>query len=386
MLNTIKATAKIAGFLLVVLLALGCGGPMQGPVANSNPPTAPPAPSASHASSKFLYVVNSIEKTVEGFAIDGATGALTAVGPAVAADDAPIYAAATPDGKFLYVANAGTKAIGVSAYRIDGLRGSLMATAPAEFATTGDSGPFGIVVDPTSTHVYTTNLHSISAFSIDPATGALSDVPGTPVSIPNTNILGTLAITADGKFLYAADIENNSLWEFTVTASGLPQRMGSVATGDYPVGVVVDPSGKFVYVANWRSNDVSLYTISPGSGALVASSSTMTMPDACNPQELAVSPASQLFASCAGTSMIARFAIDPMSGALSVPLPSFSTGDFTAPRGIAVDSSGSFLYSAWNMQNRAGATAIGRSGRLMPVAGAPLTGRGPIGVALSGSQ
>jgi 6-phosphogluconolactonase (cycloisomerase 2 family) len=129
-LNTIKATAKIAGFLLVVLLALGCGGPMQAPSANSNPPTTQPAPTANHASSKFLYVVNSIEKTVQGFAIDAATGALNAVGPAVAADDAPIYAAATPDGKFLYVANAGTDAIGVSGYRVDGLRGSLMPTVP----------------------------------------------------------------------------------------------------------------------------------------------------------------------------------------------------------------------------------------------------------------
>ena len=37
------------------------------------------------------------------------------------------------DGKFLYVAKAGTETIGVSAYRIDGLRGSLMPTAPAEY-------------------------------------------------------------------------------------------------------------------------------------------------------------------------------------------------------------------------------------------------------------
>jgi hypothetical protein len=75
-LNTIKTTVKIAGFLLVVLLALGCGGSMQGP----NP-------------------------------------------------------SVTLEGKFLYVANAGTEAAGVSAYRIDGLRCSLMPTAP-EFATT----------------------------------------------------------------------------------------------------------------------------------------------------------------------------------------------------------------------------------------------------------
>jgi len=385
-LNTIKATVKIAGFLLVVLLALGCGGPMQGPVASSTPPTTPPTSPANRASSKFLYVVNSIEKTVQGFAIDAATGTLASTGPALAADDAPIYAASTPDGKFLYVANAGSKAIGVSAYRIDGLRGSLMPTTPAEFATTGDAEPFGVVVDPTSTHVYTTNLHSVSAFSIDPATGALSDVPGTPVAIPNTNLLGTLAITPDGRYLYAADIQNNSLWQFAITSSGLPQRMGAVATGDYPVGVVADPSGKFVYVANWRSNDVSRYSITAATGVLVAGTSTTAAPEGCGPQELAVDPMSQhLFVSCAGLSSIARFAMDSSSGDLS-GMMSFSTGQFTAPRGIAVDGSGGFLYSAWNMQNRAGAAAIDSGGSLNAVSGAVMTGRGPIGVALSGRQ
>lgn len=118
---------------------------MRGPVASSNPPAVPPKQSANRASSEFLYMVNSVEKTVQGFAIDAATGALTAVCTAVAADDAPIYVATTPDGKFLYVENAGTDAIGVSAYRIDGLRGSLMPTAPSEFTTTGDSESLGIV-------------------------------------------------------------------------------------------------------------------------------------------------------------------------------------------------------------------------------------------------
>ena len=85
--NKIKTTAKIAGFLLVVLLALGCGGRTPGSSSGLNPPTLSSSPSASHATSKFLYVVNSIEKTVQGFAIDAATGALSAAGTAAAADD-----------------------------------------------------------------------------------------------------------------------------------------------------------------------------------------------------------------------------------------------------------------------------------------------------------
>lgn len=374
---------EYAALLTCLFWFVGCGGSMPSTVSGS---AQGPVTTMSRATSRFLYVVNSIEETVQGFAIDAATGGLTAVGLAVATDDAPIYAAATPDGKFLYVANAGTKAIGVSGYRINGTTGELTATVPAEFATTGDTQPFGIAVDATSTRLYTTNHHSISAFTIDPATGALSDVPGTPVAIPDTNLLGTLALTPNGQFLYAADVQNSSVWEFSVTASGLPQRIGSVPTGRYPVGIAVDSAGRFVYVANWVSNDISRYSITPETGALVAASSTTAMPDGCNPQELAVDAAAQsLFVSCPALGIIERFTIDPASGALS-NLLSFPTGPLTQPRGVAVDGSGSFVYSAWNMQNRASATAIDSSGALNAVSGAPATGRGPIGLALSGHQ
>jgi len=74
-LNTIKTTVKIAGFLLVVLLALGCGGSMPGSSSSSNLPTV--------STCKF----------------------------------------------------AGTEAIGGSGYRIDGLRGDFSPVLPAGFAT-----------------------------------------------------------------------------------------------------------------------------------------------------------------------------------------------------------------------------------------------------------
>lgn len=117
---------EVAALLISVFWFVGCSGSTQGPSFNSNSPNSSTAPSASRALSKFFYVVRSVERTAHGFAIDGATEALTAAGQAVEADDSPIFAAATPDGKFLYVANAGTKGSGVFAFRIDGLRGSLM--------------------------------------------------------------------------------------------------------------------------------------------------------------------------------------------------------------------------------------------------------------------
>src|SRR3989339_1612826 len=43
-----------------------------------------------------------------------------------------------------------------------------------------------------------------------------------------------------------------------------------VATGAYPALITIDPSGKFAYVANWGSNDISVYRIDAATGALTA--------------------------------------------------------------------------------------------------------------------
>ena len=42
----------------------------------------------------------------------------------------------------------------------------------------------------------------------------------------------------------------------------------NVAAGGNPFSVTVDPTGRFAYVANAGSDDVSAYTINPTTGAL----------------------------------------------------------------------------------------------------------------------
>jgi 6-phosphogluconolactonase len=377
-----KVWLRAAGPLTLAMVFSGCDGS-----AIQVTPNPDPDPSPAHASAKFLYVVNAIESNVQGFQINAATGALIPSGSAVPAHDAPLYAAATPDGKFLYVANAGSRAIGVSGYRIDPSSGALTATSPAEFPTTGDSQPLGIAVDLTSTHLYTANAQTLSAFNIDPVTGALSDVPGTPVAVPATANLQTVALTPDGRFLYATDLINSRVWEFAISASGLPIRIDTFATaGNSPESIAIDAEGRFAYVANWLSNSISTFTITPGAGVLVSTGAPTPMETGCGPQELTVHPSLKfLFVSCAALNKIARFSIDLSTGNLT-SLPSFSTGAFTGPRGIAVDFSGSYLYSAWNMRNKAGTAAVDQAGGLTAVPGTPATGRGPIGVVLSGRQ
>jgi 6-phosphogluconolactonase len=332
----------------------------------------------------FLYVVNSISSTVLGFAINPGTGALTAIDPAVPADDGSIYAAATPNGRFLYVANGDLDSSSVSAYRINPRTGVLAPTSPAAFPITGDNQPFGIAVDPSSTHVYTANTASISAFRIDQVTGALSNVPGTPVATGNVEPQD-LALTPNGKILYVTYGLTNQVAAYALNDQGLPvPMMGTpVTTGDFPEGIVVEPGGRFAYVVNWLSDDVSGYKVTPETGLLVPLGTT-SLGQGCEPQELAVNPSGKfLYVTCPGFSNIAQFAINPQNGSLTPVQSPLSAGLAAEPRGIAVDPSGRFVYSAFNGPNRIGVAEIGLTGALKLTPATQETMNGPLGVAIA---
>ena len=43
-----------------------------------------------------------------------------------------------------------------------------------------------------------------------------------------------------------------------------------MGTGDFPLSVTVDPTGRFAYVANISSDDISVYIIDQTTGTLTA--------------------------------------------------------------------------------------------------------------------
>jgi YVTN family beta-propeller protein len=59
-------------------------------------------------------------------------------------------------------------------------------------------------------------------------------------------------------------------------------------TGSFPVSVAVDPSGKFVYVANSQSNNVSGFTIDAVTGALTSLGNAFTA--GSSPFSVAITP------------------------------------------------------------------------------------------------
>ena len=70
--------------------------------------------------------------------------------------------------------------------------------------------------------------------------------------------------------------------------TGALTSIGMIDAGTGPASVAVDPAGKFAYVTNSDSNDVSMYTIDATTGALA---SIGTIAAGTGPVSVAVDPA-----------------------------------------------------------------------------------------------
>ena len=102
-------------------------------------------------------------------------------------------------------------------------------------------------------------------YTINATTGVLTSI-GTIAAGTNP-----VSVTVDpsGKFAYVTNSSTNDVSMYTINATtGALTSIGTIAAGTDPVSVAVDPSGKFAYVTNSDSNDVSMYTINGTTGAL----------------------------------------------------------------------------------------------------------------------
>lgn len=143
-----------------------------------------PSDLAAEPCGQFLYAINTFSNNVSAYAIDRQTGSLSPVpGSPFAAQNQPIGIAIDPLGHFVFAVNRYSN--NVSVYAIDRSTGSLAEVSGSPFQT--GLGPVAVRVDPSGKFVYTanfdvlpTNVSSVSGFALDPTTGALTPVPGSP--------------------------------------------------------------------------------------------------------------------------------------------------------------------------------------------------------------
>jgi len=156
---------------------------------------------------------------------------------------------------------------------VPGLRAHDLSTSlPAEFA-----------------YVANFDDSNLSGYTINTATGVLTAIAGSPFSAGASPVW--VVVDPSSKFLYVADIAvGSAIFGFTIdrATGALTSIIGShFSVGKDPTSMTVDPSGKFVYVTNFGDNTISGYRIDSATGALT---NIVGSPFASGPISVAVDP------------------------------------------------------------------------------------------------
>jgi YVTN family beta-propeller protein len=304
---------------------------------------------------KFAYVANALGcpsgyySYVSMYTIDTTTGALTSIGPPASIyDDNADFITVDPSARFAYVTTSGdwyTSDGSISTHTINPTTGALTYTGSVD----GNSPDFccftAVAVDPFGKFAYATDggggETGVYMYTINATTGALSSIGkiatgGFPVS---------MAVHSSGKFAYVATWNDAlgsagtvSIYTINGTTGALTSA-GTIATGARPVSVVVDPAGKFAYVANEGTNDVSMYTINGTTGALT---SIGTIAAGTDPVSVAVDPSGKFaYVTNFGSNDVSMYTINGTTGALT-PIGMIAAG--LSPTSIATHPSGKFVY------------------------------------------
>ncbi|HSZ18224.1 MAG TPA: beta-propeller fold lactonase family protein [Candidatus Acidoferrum sp.] len=176
----------------------------------------------------------------------------------------PLAAQITPPTFLFSLESKGVPSGTIHVYSVNAATGAITEVPGSPFSA--GLVPEQLVVDPTGRFVYVTNEQSqdITAFSVDPSTGALTELAGSPYSIgtpPNLSTPVASAIDPTGRFLYvfATSIVSGSteefLYEYTIdgvtgvlNAASLTPAAWEFRLGILINSIVFNPAGSYAYL------------------------------------------------------------------------------------------------------------------------------------------
>ncbi len=179
---------------------------------------------------------------------------------------------ADPSGRFVLSPDLGLDQIMV--WRFDAANGKLLPGNPPAVKLPAGDGPRHFAFHPNGRWFYSLQeeASTLVVFDYDAANGRLTakqTLSSLPKGFAGTNFTSEVAISKDGRFLYAANRLHDSIAWFSIAAGGTLTFAGEAWTrGDYPRSFTIDPSGRFLYSCNQRSDAVACFRVNRQTGAL----------------------------------------------------------------------------------------------------------------------
>jgi 6-phosphogluconolactonase (cycloisomerase 2 family) len=266
-------------------------------------------------------------------------GSLLAVGNPVAAGETPIALAIDPSGKFLFVANQGTAADvtsgTISVFSVSGSSLSAVGTFSTETAgESGGSGPSAVAVSPVGNYLYLANEFSntVESFSFD--------------SSGNLTLIGQYTAGAN--------------------PSGLAFSRCAGITSSTTTATCSAPDGDNLFVANSGSNNVSIFsaciqtsaTCPAPNGGLTQIPSGSPIPAGVGPATILINPtADYVYVVDRGSNDVYAYQYSPATGVLSF-LGAGSGGTSVFSGGITANVANQTTTFNWIALSNTGASTL----------------------------
>jgi 6-phosphogluconolactonase len=294
-----------------------------------------------HPNGRVLYAVNELEQTgmVSAFAIESGSGALTRLNEQPSGGGAPCYVSVDLTGRAALVANyaggsvallpieangplapahvvqhtgkgpnaerqeaphahcilpdrsnrfalaADLGADRVFAYRLDLDKKSLTHIEEGDAVMRPGAGPRHLAFHPTLPLVFVANEldSTVATLRFDAERGALSLLDARSTLRPawtGTNYPADIHVASTGRTLYVSNRGHNSIAVFSVAESTGALSLEQVISteGDWPRNFSLDPTERWLLVANQRSDSVIVFARDPENGRLTPTRQRLSIP------------------------------------------------------------------------------------------------------------
>ena len=281
---------------------------------------------------KYVYAVSEVgrgQAKVHAYAYDRKSGKMSLLNSAPAGGDGPCYISADPKGKFVFAAMYGSGSLSAISVNADGSMGSsnqvfkyegssinkqnqsrphahaailspdgkyllatdlgtdkiytyrfnandaapLEATVQAALSVKPGAGPRHLAFHPNGKYVYAVMELSAEVALMEYKNGSLSlsqYITMLPEGFKGEVEAADIHVSPDGKFLYASNrADGNDIVIYAIAGDGKLTYVGRQREHiKTPRGFVIDPSGKFVLVANMDGNNVVVFKRDQTTGLL----------------------------------------------------------------------------------------------------------------------
>jgi 6-phosphogluconolactonase (cycloisomerase 2 family) len=309
-------------------------------------------------------------------------------GTVTSADVTTVTINCTNTGKFVFLSNpydnAGDGSI--AAFTINPATGALTPVAGSPYVPP-ESQPYALALDPGGGYLYVANRNSklVSTEGVG-AGGVLAIDVSTASTGSPTNGSFSLAVDPAGGHLYVGSNVpgaggEGTLEAYAITAGVLTPVTGAIASSTYvsgnvPYSVVVDPTNALVYDANYDDSTLAGYAIGAG-GTLAAVGGSpfefqggYAAPPVNQPYGMALYPGGGRFYVTDSTANTVTEYSYAANGMITQGVV-YAVG--LAPQGVAIDPTGSFLYVSNSGAGTVSAFTINADGTLTAVPGSPFT-------------